>query len=110
MNLAQHAEPTSLERFFAKRQVRAHVIGAGVAVPTAESTAAELFEQTGFPAGAVAPIGFLRQPLVVVDESLLHFEQLVAGRGKERLLIQISSSDIVVLNDAHTADICKDHQ
>jgi Cys-tRNA(Pro)/Cys-tRNA(Cys) deacylase len=66
-------------------------------------------EQTGYPPGGVAPIAFLRQPTVVVDAALMQRADttVVAGGGRENLLMRIPASEIVHFNQAVVADICE---
>ena len=69
------------------------------------ATAAEVLEQTGFPAGGVAPLGFARPTTVVVDDTLSG--RVVGGGGREDLLIRVAVDDIVRVGDAHRAAICQ---
>lgn len=103
MNMAHPAATDSLEQILAELQVQAHLIDAGMAVPTAES-AAKLLE---------VPLACVVKTIVMTDEkrfvavyeSFLHFEQVMAGGSKEHLPIQISPSDIAILDDARTATL-----
>lgn len=70
----------------------------------------EVREQTGYPPGGVAPVAFLRQPSVVVDAALLHGPActVIAGGGREDLVLRIRVDDIVRLNRACVAPISED--
>lgn len=70
----------------------------------------EVREQTGYPPGGVAPVAFLRQPRVVVDAALLHDPDctVIAGGGREDLVLRIRIDDIVRLNSACVAPVSED--
>jgi len=69
------------------------------------ASAAEVLEQTGYPAGGVAPLGFARPTTVVVDDSLSGWA--IGGGGREDLLIRVAVDDIVRVNGARRAAICQ---
>ena len=69
------------------------------------ASSAEVLEQTGYPAGGVAPLGFGRPTTVVVDDSLSGWA--IGGGGREDLLIRIAVDDIVRVNSARRAAICQ---
>jgi Cys-tRNA(Pro) deacylase len=69
------------------------------------ASAAEVLEQTGYPAGGVAPLGFARPTAVVVDDTLSGWA--IGGGGREDLLIRIAVDDIVRVNSARRAAICQ---
>jgi Cys-tRNA(Pro)/Cys-tRNA(Cys) deacylase len=72
---------------------------------------ADVLEQTGFPAGGVAPLGFAHELAVVVDSSLPHGAvdgNVIAGGGREDLLMRVAVADLIRHNDARVASICQD--
>ena len=69
------------------------------------ASSAEVLEQTGYPAGGVAPLGFARPTTVVVDDTLSGWA--IGGGGREDLLIRIAVDDIVRVNSARRAAICQ---
>ena len=69
------------------------------------ASSAEVLEQTGYPAGGVAPLGFGRPTTVVVDDTLSGWA--IGGGGREDLLIRIAVDDIVRVNSARRAAICQ---
>lgn len=73
------------------------------------ASCSQVREQTGYPPGGVAPLAFLCQPTVVVDAALLRQPEpsVVAGGGREDLLMRISATEIVHFNQAIVADICE---
>lgn len=60
---------------------------------------------TGYPAGGVAPVGFVTQVPAVVDEAVMELPVAFGGGGHESLLLQIDPAQIVRLNDAQIAAI-----
>lgn len=60
---------------------------------------------TGYPAGGVAPIGFVTLLPVVVDEAVLELSVAFGGGGHETLLLRIEPSQIVRVNNAQVARI-----
>ncbi|MEO6746080.1 MAG: YbaK/EbsC family protein [Caldimonas sp.] len=69
------------------------------------ASSAEVLEQTGYPAGGVAPLGFARPTTVVVDDTLSGWA--IGGGGREDLLIRVALDDIVRVNSARRAAICQ---
>jgi prolyl-tRNA editing enzyme YbaK/EbsC (Cys-tRNA(Pro) deacylase) len=70
----------------------------------------EVREQTGYPPGGVAPVAFLRQPRVVIDTALHEGRTgaVIAGGGREDLVLRIRVEDIVRLNHALVAPISEE--
>jgi prolyl-tRNA editing enzyme YbaK/EbsC (Cys-tRNA(Pro) deacylase) len=73
--------------------------------PLRFATPAEVLEQTGYPAGGVAPLGFARPMAVVVDDALGGW--VIGGGGREDLLIRVAIDDIVRVNGASRGPICQ---
>ena len=69
------------------------------------ATPAEVLEQTGYPAGGVAPLGFAQPMAVVVDDALNGW--VIGGGGREDLLIRVAIDDIVRVNRASREPICQ---
>ena len=72
---------------------------------------ADVLEQTGFPAGGVAPLGFAHELAVVVDSSMSQNAvdgNVIAGGGREDSLIRVAVADLIRHNDARVAPICQD--
>ena len=61
--------------------------------------------ETGYPAGGVAPVGFATRIPVVVDEAVMSLAVAYGGGGHESLLLQIDPVHIVRVNDALVAPI-----
>lgn len=61
---------------------------------------------TGYPAGGVAPIGFPKVSQVLIDASLRdRTEPVIGGGGDLHLLLRISATDIIRINQATVATI-----
>lgn len=61
--------------------------------------------ETGYPVGAVPPIGLRGNHLVVMDADLLLFEQVWASAGAENILMRISPSDLLKLGNCQVREI-----
>jgi Cys-tRNA(Pro) deacylase len=75
------------------------IAGLRVAAPN------QVLAVTGYPAGGVAPIGFVTRAPVVVDEAVMELPVAFGGGGHESLLLQIDPAQIVRLNKAQVASI-----
>jgi Cys-tRNA(Pro)/Cys-tRNA(Cys) deacylase len=64
-----------------------------------------VLEQTGYPAGGVAPVGLKPSVPVVVDTSVLALPIAFGGGGVEHLLLQLRPDDIIRCNQAIVAKI-----
>ncbi|MEM2929702.1 MAG: YbaK/EbsC family protein [Thermoproteota archaeon] len=64
------------------------------------ATGEEVLSHTGYEAGAVPPVGHVKQLPAVVDESLLSRERVYAGGGAVNATLEISPLDIVRLLNA----------
>ncbi|MDR7438452.1 MAG: YbaK/EbsC family protein [Armatimonadota bacterium] len=60
---------------------------------------------TGFPVGAVPPVGLASEIPVYMDEALLHHEEVYAGAGAPDALFAISPSDLRRITGARVADL-----
>jgi len=63
------------------------------------ATGEEVLNHTGYEAGAVPPVGHVKQLPAVVDETLLSREKVYAGGGAVNATLEISPADVVrILN------------
>lgn len=69
------------------------------------ATNEEMLEMTGYEAGAVPPLGHAKDPRVLMDESLLQFETVVAGGGSPSSLVEISLRPVLRDARARVADV-----
>ena len=66
-----------------------------------------VLELTGYPVGAVPPIGH-RQPLdVLVDPAVLDHETVLGGGGSGQALLRLDPQDILRLNQAEVLSLQK---
>jgi Cys-tRNA(Pro) deacylase len=71
------------------------------------ASAARVLEVTGYPAGGVPPVGHPTSLRVVMDATLLEREALIGGGGSERLLLRITSAEVVRATNAISGDVCQ---
>lgn len=64
----------------------------------------EVEEHTGFPVGAVPPIGLARPIRTLIDERLLDRERIYVGAGSDEAMLEVNSSDLAKLPDVGTGD------
>ncbi|MEM4228927.1 MAG: YbaK/EbsC family protein [Thermoproteota archaeon] len=69
------------------------------------ATGEEVLSHTGYEAGAVPPVGHLKQLPAVVDETLLARDKVYAGGGAVNATLEISPADIVRLLNAKVMKI-----
>lgn len=69
------------------------------------ATRDEVLNFTGYEAGAVPPVGHVKQISAVVDESLLSSEKVYAGGGAVNATLEISPIDIVRILNAKVMSI-----
>lgn len=69
------------------------------------ATPEQVLTVTGYPAGGVAPIGFVTAAPVVVDEAVMELPVAYGGGGHESLLLQIDPAQVLHFNDALVASI-----
>jgi prolyl-tRNA editing enzyme YbaK/EbsC (Cys-tRNA(Pro) deacylase) len=65
----------------------------------------EVLAITGFPAGGVAPVGLPPELTVVVDSAVMSLPIAFGGGGREDLLLEIRTADIIRVNQARVATI-----
>ena len=57
--------------------------------------AAEILEQTGYPVGGVPPFGHANPLRILVDRSLLRFEEVYSSGGSEDTLLRIKVRELI---------------
>jgi Cys-tRNA(Pro) deacylase len=65
----------------------------------------EIEEHTGFPVGAVPPLGHKRPLRTVLDSALLDRGEVYVGGGSDDVMLAIDSSDLKKLPDVSTGDV-----
>jgi prolyl-tRNA editing enzyme YbaK/EbsC (Cys-tRNA(Pro) deacylase) len=64
-----------------------------------------VLEITGYPVGAVPPVGWKTQVQAFIDPSIFHYEWVYAGGGEMNALVEISPHDIQRLSGAVEQDL-----
>jgi prolyl-tRNA editing enzyme YbaK/EbsC (Cys-tRNA(Pro) deacylase) len=64
-------------------------------------------EATGFAIGGVPPVGHARPPIVLIDESLLRFDNIWAAAGTPNAVFRLTPVDLVALTGGLVVDVAK---
>lgn len=64
-------------------------------------------ELTGFPVGAVPPIGHRQRISVLVDPAVMDYPVVYGGGGSSKALLRMTPADILAYNDAEVVAIQK---
>jgi Cys-tRNA(Pro)/Cys-tRNA(Cys) deacylase len=67
----------------------------------------EAHQHTGYPPGATPPLHYRNIAGVVMDETLLQFENIHGGGGTNELLLKVRAQDAVRLNNARIANVAE---
>lgn len=67
-----------------------------------------VLESTGYPPGGVAPVGLPENAPVIVDPSVLEWDEVYGGAGTDLHMMRIRTDDLVRLNRASIAPIVRD--
>jgi prolyl-tRNA editing enzyme YbaK/EbsC (Cys-tRNA(Pro) deacylase) len=62
-------------------------------------------EATGFAIGGVPPVGHPRPPIVLIDETLLRFDNIWAAAGTSNAVFRLTPADLVALTGGLIADV-----
>ena len=62
-------------------------------------------QQTGFSIGGVAPLAHLQAPLVLIDQSLLRFDEIWAAAGHPNGVFCLSPQELLALTGAPALDL-----
>jgi prolyl-tRNA editing enzyme YbaK/EbsC (Cys-tRNA(Pro) deacylase) len=65
---------------------------------------------TGYPVGAVPPIGHRERLEVLVDPAVLKHDEVYGGGGSDRTLMRLAPQDILQHNQAEVVPVQKDDQ
>jgi len=69
------------------------------------ATQEEVLNHTGYEAGAVPPVGHLKEIPAIIEESLLYKEKIHAGGGAINATLEISPKDIVRILNARVTSV-----
>ncbi len=75
--------------------------------PIARADADFVREQTGFAIGGVPPVGHKHQPIVLIEESLMQFDEIWAAAGTPNAVFRLTPSDLVELTGGRTAAVAR---
>ena len=62
-------------------------------------------QQTGFSIGGVAPLAHLRPPVILIDQSLLRFDEVWAAAGHPNGVFCLSPQELLALTGAQALDL-----
>jgi prolyl-tRNA editing enzyme YbaK/EbsC (Cys-tRNA(Pro) deacylase) len=80
---------------------------AAIGEPIARADADFVRETTGFAIGGVPPVGHKTKPIVLVEKSLLGFEQIWAAAGTPNAVFRLTPSDLVELTGGRTVAVAR---
>ncbi len=63
-----------------------------------------VLETTGFAIGGVPPVGHARPPIVLIDETLLRFDNIWAAAGTPYAVFRLTPADLVALTRGLVVD------
>ncbi|MDR3449608.1 MAG: YbaK/EbsC family protein [Alphaproteobacteria bacterium] len=86
-------------------RVDAAKVAAALGEPIAKADADWVREATGFAIGGVAPVGHIKEPLVLVDEDLLALDPIWAAAGSPAHVFRTRFVDIVRLSGGRVAAV-----
>ena len=64
-------------------------------------------EATGFAIGGVPPVGHKTQPIVLIEESLLQFDEIWAAAGTPNAVFRLRPADLLELTGGRTAAVAR---
>jgi Cys-tRNA(Pro) deacylase len=64
-------------------------------------------ERTGFAIGGVPPLGHATQPIVLIDQGLMQFDEIWAAAGTPNAVFRLTPADLVALTGGAVAEIAR---
>src|SRR6202035_2997377 len=80
---------------------------AAIGEPIARADADFVRETTGFAIGGVPPVGHKNPPIVLIEESLLNFDEIWAAAGTPNAVFRLTPSDLVALTGGRTVAVAR---
>ena len=80
---------------------------AAIGEPIARADADFVREATGFAIGGVPPVGHKTKPIVLIEESLLSFDEIWAAAGTPNAVFRLTPSDLVELTGGRTVAVAR---
>jgi prolyl-tRNA editing enzyme YbaK/EbsC (Cys-tRNA(Pro) deacylase) len=80
---------------------------AAIGEPIARADADFVRDATGFAIGGVPPVGHKTKPIVLIEESLLNFDEIWAAAGTPNAVFRLTPSDLVELTGGRTVAVAR---
>jgi Cys-tRNA(Pro) deacylase len=80
---------------------------AALGEPIGRADADFVRESTGFAIGGVPPVGHKSPPTVLIEESLLQFDEIWAAAGTPNAVFRLTPSDLVELTGGRTVAVAR---
>ncbi len=80
---------------------------AAIGEPIARADADFVRETTGFAIGGVPPVGHKNPPIVLIEESLLRFNEIWAAGGTPNAVFRLTPSDLIELTGGRTVAVAR---
>ena len=80
---------------------------AALGEPIARADADFVRETTGFAIGGVPPVGHKTQPIVLIEESLLQFDEIWAAAGTPNAVFRLRPADLLELTGGRTVAVAR---
>jgi prolyl-tRNA editing enzyme YbaK/EbsC (Cys-tRNA(Pro) deacylase) len=78
-----------------------------VGEPIARADADFVREATGFAIGGVPPVGHRTKPIVLIEESLMQFDEIWAAAGTPNAVFRLTPSDLVELTGGRMVAVAR---
>jgi prolyl-tRNA editing enzyme YbaK/EbsC (Cys-tRNA(Pro) deacylase) len=75
--------------------------------PIARADADFVREATGFAIGGVPPVGHKTKPIVLIEQSLMRFDEIWAAAGTPNAVFRLTPSDLVELTGGRTVAVAR---
>jgi prolyl-tRNA editing enzyme YbaK/EbsC (Cys-tRNA(Pro) deacylase) len=80
---------------------------AALGEPIGRADADFVRESTGFAIGGVPPVGHKTQPIVLIEESLMTFDDIWAAAGTPNAVFRLTPADLVALTGGRTVAVAR---
>ena len=78
-----------------------------VGEPITRADADFVREATGFAIGGVPPVGHKTKPVVLIEESLMHLDEIWAAAGTPNAVFRLTPADLVELTGGRTVPVAR---
>ncbi len=80
-------------------------IGELLGEPIEKADADFVRQKTGFAIGGVPPVGHTEQPVIFIDEDLLHYDEIWAAAGTPHAVFRLLPADLVTMTNGRVVAI-----